>query len=312
MPGLTPQVWDKLGRRPALLAFHPWPLEHQLQWVLKPPVNTIVTPFPAEQLVGDLCYKLHYADSVAQLSAQLARIRSHFELGDEVPLRVAIIGNESRMAAAIGTGDTLGCEELGTFMVNEAVAERKFGGLVEAALRRLGNIVLCPMNELPGASSPKLNCPRAYWGLVRKVRAGIGRSALKRLSGEPGTMVKLPAAVRLFVRRHRWSRWRPLALENPHRARIGEADFLIDAFNLLRHDARETNRRLPEGVLMKVFGKDADRHCIADSPMLTASQHELARDAGIEAIVLDTRGVIWNVAGEDRLDERADPPVYGA
>jgi len=310
MPGLTPQVWDKLERRPAILAFRPALLELQLS-SLQPTVDTVVPPFPAEQLIGHLCYGLPYADAVAQVRDQLDRIRRHFGLSEGAPLRVAIMGNESRMAVMTGTGDSQDCEALGAFMVQRAVGKRLLGGHIEAALQRLDNIALCPLNELPGASKPELNCPRGYWRLVRKVRAEIDKIPLKRLTGTPETMVKLPATVRLYIRRHRLLRWQPVPLQDPPRAHLGEADLLIDAFSLLRHDARDTNRRLPEGVLVKVIGTDADRHCVTDLPMLTANQHDLAREAGIKAIILDHRGVVWNVAGEGRLDERADPPVYG-
>jgi hypothetical protein len=310
MPGLTPQVWDKLERRPAIMAFRPQLLELQLA-LLRPPVDTIVPPFPAEKLIGHLCYGFPYADAVAQVREQLDRIRLHFGLEEGVPLRVAIMGNESRMAVIAGAGDAQDSEGFGAFMIREAVSERTLGGHVEAALQRLDDVVFCPLNELPGAAKPRLDCPRSYQRLVRKVRAEIDKIPVKLLARKPETLVKLPAAVRLYVRKRRWSRWRPLILENPPRAHVGEADLLIDAFSLLRYDARETNRRPPEGVLVKVIGTDASRHCIADLPMLTADQHDRAREAGIEAVVLDARGVIWNVPGEP-LDKRASPPVYGA
>lgn len=310
MPGLTPQVWDKLERRPVVMALNPALLERPLSR-LDPPVSTIVPPFPVEKLIAHFCYESPYADAIDQLREQLDKIRERFGLRAGDRLRIAIIGNESRMAVITGAAEAQDSNELDAFMVRRVVSERELGSHIEAALQRLDNIDLCPMSALPGAYSPKLKYPRRYHRLMRKVRAGIDRIPLKRLSREPTTMVKLPATVALYVREGRFSRWRQLPLEDRPSAHLGEADMLIDVFHLLRHDARVMNRRLPEGILVKVIGRDASRHCVADLPMLTTNQHERALDAGISAILLDARGVIWNVEGEPPLDEWAEPPVYG-
>lgn len=312
-PALTRLVWRQYMERPFILALNRSTL------LLGDPRNRFgdlkVHQFLFERLVGHLFYGRPDQEAMIDIQGILGRVRQHFNLPEKSQLTTVVVGNHFSMASALKVGDGLGSVSLERFFMKERMRERRLGCLVGAALERIEGVKLCWLSDVLGDMKPT-DRTSEYDSLVKDVRALLRSARATQLAGAPKTLLKLPTSPRIYVRNAGVPNaepgpWRPLEVTDRPRGPFSVSSFLIEQFLIARFELIDQDGPELEGVLVKVLGSNLSRHSPADTPIITTSQRNEAKAAGLKAILLDARrGVVFPTGPfDEEIGETM--PVYG-
>lgn len=310
-PVLTRVIWselDWLGREPLILAANAVRVRLKTD---REPLGRVLETFPLERLAGHFFYHRPDPQILLYIEQALKRTRTRLKIPKSSPLTTVVVGKHYSAGSALKVASAQPQKEAGWLSLAPFMRSRTLASLVGATLERVDGLEMHWLSEaLDERMQPQERSDR-YRAVVKKARDKLATTEPPTCFGAEEVKLKLPAIPMIYVRNGPGEIWTELPQVNGRRGPHTESSELIKQFGKAR---RESKGRL-QGVLLKVLGEDLSRHTSADAPMVTAQQLKLARDAELEAVLLDWRhGVIRPAEPTDLMDPRtayADVmPVY--